>query len=47
MAQLCIDGGHCVIEALLLQAVIHLQRGNYKQCDQILESALSNSFEVN
>lgn len=46
MAQVCVNGNHSVIAALLLQAVIHLQKGNQQQCGQLLETALSTNFEV-
>lgn len=45
-SQLCIDGDYNVIEALHLQAVIHLQQGNHQMCAQVLETALSRNFEV-
>ena len=35
-----------MVAALVLQAIIHLQKKNYKQCSVVLESALSTDFEV-
>ena len=35
-----------MVAALVLQAIIHLQKKNYKQCSAVLESALSTDFEV-
>ena len=46
LAQLCIDGNYCTVSGLILQAIIHLQKGNQKQCNQLLETALSTDFEV-
>jgi hypothetical protein len=46
LIQLCIDEGYSVIEALMLQAVIFFHLGDNQHCGQILETALSQSFEV-
>jgi tetratricopeptide repeat protein 21B len=46
LIQLCIDEGYSVIEALMLQAVIFFHLGDNQHCGQILETALSQSFEI-
>jgi tetratricopeptide repeat protein 21B len=46
LLQQCLDHTPGLIEAHLLMAQVHLHRGNYRGCTQVLEIGLSHNFEV-